>query len=142
METNAITGEIVRSAMKVHTELGPGLLESVYRVCLCHELTKLGLIAVQEKAVAIRYDGIVLNSGLRLETRLQATGQVTQEYSVRLCAHPVRPCVQGFRDPRSLRNRRSSNRQSAMFRALLVSVRKFDERRFAPGTAEECHARG
>jgi GxxExxY protein len=71
METNAITGEIVRSAMKVHTELGPGLLESVYRVCLCHELTKLGLIAVQEKAVAIRYDGIVLNSGLRLDVLVE-----------------------------------------------------------------------
>lgn len=73
METNAITGEIVRSAMKVHSGLGPGLLESVYRVCLCHELTKCGLIAVQEKAVAIRYDGIVLNSGLRLDVLVENT---------------------------------------------------------------------
>jgi GxxExxY protein len=104
METNAITGEIVRSAMKVHTELGPGLLESVYRVCLCHELTKCGLIAVQEKAVAIRYDGIVLNSGLRLDVLVEnrvvvEIKSVDPGNSVRLCAHPVRPCVQGFRDP-------------------------------------------
>ena len=59
--------------MKVHSGLGPGLLESVYRVCLCHELTKCGLIAVQEKAVAIRYDGIVLNSGLRLDVLVENT---------------------------------------------------------------------
>lgn len=43
MEINEITGIIVDSAMKVHTALGPGLLESVYERCLIHELHKRGL---------------------------------------------------------------------------------------------------
>jgi GxxExxY protein len=41
VEINDITGSIVDAAMKVHTALGPGLLESVYEKCLKHELVKL-----------------------------------------------------------------------------------------------------
>ena len=67
MEINAITGEIVRSAMTVHTALGPGLLESIYRKCLCHELVKRGLHVVLEKPVHILYDGIDMGIGLRLD---------------------------------------------------------------------------
>ncbi len=43
MEVNQITGSIVDAAMKVHTALGPGLLERVYEKCLTHELVKRGL---------------------------------------------------------------------------------------------------
>lgn len=53
--------------MRVHSALGPGLLESVYRVCLSHELTKRGLKVATEKPVQINYDGIVLQSGLRID---------------------------------------------------------------------------
>jgi GxxExxY protein len=67
METNVVTGEIVRAAMKVHTALGPGLLETVYRKCLCHELIKRGLLVVMEKPIQIEYDGIKLGTGLRLD---------------------------------------------------------------------------
>ena len=67
METNVVTGEIVRAAMKVHTALGPGLLETVYRKCLCHELIKRGLLVIMEKSIQIEYDGIKLGTGLRLE---------------------------------------------------------------------------
>jgi GxxExxY protein len=67
METNDITGEIVRSAMKVHTALGPGLLESVYRAALVHELRKRGLKVVPEKPIHIHYDGVDLGIGLRLD---------------------------------------------------------------------------
>ena len=48
METNAITGEIVGGAMTVHTALGPGLLESIYRMCLAYELTKRGLRVIRK----------------------------------------------------------------------------------------------
>ena len=58
METNVVTGEIVGSAMRVHTALGPGLLESVYRAALLHELRKHGLKAVPEKPIRIHYDGV------------------------------------------------------------------------------------
>jgi GxxExxY protein len=43
MKTNEITGIVVDSAIKVHSALGPGLLESVYEACLAHELRKRGL---------------------------------------------------------------------------------------------------
>ena len=43
MELDQITGAVVDAAVRVHTALGPGLLESVYETCLKHELTKRGL---------------------------------------------------------------------------------------------------
>jgi GxxExxY protein len=67
METNVVTGEIVRSAMCVHTALGPGLLESVYRTALLHELMKRGLKVVPEKPIRIHYDGVELGTGLRID---------------------------------------------------------------------------
>jgi len=67
VETNVITGEIVRAAMTVHSALGPGLLESAYRICLAHELTKRGLRVIQEKPVQIRYDGVILCTAFRAD---------------------------------------------------------------------------
>jgi GxxExxY protein len=49
MEVNHITHEILDSVYKVHTALGPGLLESAYRVCLAYELRKKGLKVEEEK---------------------------------------------------------------------------------------------
>jgi GxxExxY protein len=43
MHLNDVTGQIVDAAMKVHSELGPGLLERAYQVCLAHELRNRGL---------------------------------------------------------------------------------------------------
>ena len=73
METNEITKQILGGAMRVHSALGPGLLESVYRACLCHELTKRGLRVVPEQPVQIQYDGIVLSSGLRIDLVVEDT---------------------------------------------------------------------
>ncbi len=67
METNVVTGEIVRGAMCVHTALGPGLLESVYRTALVHELRKRGLKVIPEKPIRINYDGVDLGIGLRMD---------------------------------------------------------------------------
>ena len=67
METNAITHQIIGGAMRVHSILGPGLLESVYRLALQHELRKRGLNVIAEKPIAIHYDGIDLGTGLRLD---------------------------------------------------------------------------
>ena len=71
MQTNEITGEIVTAAMKVHTTLGPGLLESIYRVCLCHELKKRGLEVYPEKPIQIRYDGIILATPLKVDVLVE-----------------------------------------------------------------------
>ena len=71
MELNAVTGEIIRGAMRVHTALGPGLLESVYRAALVHEFRKRGLKVVPEKPIPVLYDGILLGTGLRIDLLVQ-----------------------------------------------------------------------
>ena len=58
---------IVDAAFKVHKALGPGLLEKVYEVCLCHELRKLGLNVERQLDIPIVYDGITFEEGLRLD---------------------------------------------------------------------------
>jgi GxxExxY protein len=58
---------VVDSALTVHRALGPGLLESVYSVCLAHELRKRGVQVQRELPLPISYDGILLDAGLRLD---------------------------------------------------------------------------
>lgn len=53
--------------MKVHTALGPGLLESAYEACLLHELNKMGLQTLSQLTLPVRYDGIEINTGYRLD---------------------------------------------------------------------------
>ena len=67
MEIDQITGIIVDSAMKVHSALGPGLLESVYERCLMHELTKRGLKAQSQFWVPVVYDGIQIEGGYKVD---------------------------------------------------------------------------
>ncbi len=67
METNTITREILDSAYKVHTALGPGLLESAYRTCLVYELRKKGLKVEEEKALPLVYEDVKLDCGYRID---------------------------------------------------------------------------
>jgi len=67
MEENKITEQILKCAFKVHTNLGPGLLESSYRECLFYELKKEGLIVEKEKALPLIYDDVVLECGYRID---------------------------------------------------------------------------
>jgi GxxExxY protein len=53
--------------MKVHTALGPGMLESTYEVCLVHELKKRGLIVQTQLSLPVIYDGIKLDAGYRID---------------------------------------------------------------------------
>jgi GxxExxY protein len=66
-ELNELSRIIVDCALKVHKTLGPGLLESTYRYCLVHELNKQGLRVQTEVALPIRYDGLLLESGYRID---------------------------------------------------------------------------
>lgn len=66
-ELDAIGKAVVNAAFKVHTELGPGLLEGVYEVCLAHELTKHGLKVERQIALPVLYDGVKIEAGLRLD---------------------------------------------------------------------------
>ena len=61
-----IAQKIVDAAYAVHKKLGPGLLEKVYEVCFCHELSKRGLKYQRQVDIPIIYDGMVFDEGLRL----------------------------------------------------------------------------
>ena len=67
MDQDAISRQIVDSAIKVHTALGCGLLESVYETCLAHELTARGLGVRKQVVMPIQYEGVTLDAGYRLD---------------------------------------------------------------------------
>jgi len=67
LELNQITYEIIGAAYKVHSELGPGLLESAYEVCLVYELIKRGFKVERQKVLPVAYDGIGLDAGYRID---------------------------------------------------------------------------
>jgi GxxExxY protein len=67
MNENEIGRAIVDLALKVHSRLGPGLLESTYRFCLAHELKKADLAVRQEVGLPIRYDDLVIDNGYRVD---------------------------------------------------------------------------
>lgn len=67
MQTNEITHEIIGAAMRIHSALGPGLLESAYRACLCRELKLKNLGYHAELALPITYLGQTLDAGYRID---------------------------------------------------------------------------
>lgn len=69
-EEHAAT-KIVHSALEVHRAIGPGLLESVYETCFCHELSKKGLEFKKQVTVPIRYDNLSFESALRLDVLVE-----------------------------------------------------------------------
>lgn len=58
-----LTYRIIGLAMRVHRRLGPGLLESVYHRCLCHELTQAAIPFAQQVRLPVQYDGIAIPAG-------------------------------------------------------------------------------
>ncbi|MGO9114206.1 MAG: GxxExxY protein [Thermoguttaceae bacterium] len=67
MDINQISGQIVDAAMKVHSALGPGLLESAYEACLLFELHKRGLKAVSQVELPVVYEDVRVDVGYRLD---------------------------------------------------------------------------
>ena len=67
MDVEEIARIIVDSAIHIHREFGPGLLESAYQKCLAHALNKRGLIVNCEVILPINYDGEEINSGYRID---------------------------------------------------------------------------
>lgn len=66
-----IAQKIVDAAYRVHKQLGPGLLERVYEVCFCHELSKRGLKYQRQVDIPIEYDGMVFDEGLRIDVLVE-----------------------------------------------------------------------
>ena len=67
MTENQIATQIVDAAFKVHTKLGPGLLESVYEVALVYEMEKKGLSVKRQVPVEIKYDDLKFDVGFRAD---------------------------------------------------------------------------
>lgn len=66
-EIDSIAAAVVEAAFKVHRALGPGLLESVYEACMCHELAKSSIPFQRQLGLPVVYDGCRLESGLRID---------------------------------------------------------------------------
>ena len=66
-EINKLTEQILKHAFQVHSELGPGLLESSYKECLFYELNKNGIYTEKEKALPLIYHEVKLEIGYRID---------------------------------------------------------------------------
>ena len=86
---------IVDSAFAVHKQLGPGLLEKVYEVCFCHELSKRKMEFKRQVDIPINYDGIIFDEGLRLDVlvedlvicELKAVDEVNPVWEAQILSH-------------------------------------------------------
>lgn len=72
MRINDITHEILDSAFKIHSVLGPGLLESAYRTWIAYELRKKGLQVEEEKALPLIYEEIKMECGYRIDMLVES----------------------------------------------------------------------
>jgi GxxExxY protein len=87
LRINEITGAIVNSAMKVHSVLGPGLLESAYQACLAHELRNRGFEVAVQVPLPVIYKGQKLEVGYRID--LVVERRVVVEVKSVEALHPI-----------------------------------------------------
>ena len=73
MVINEVTGAVVDGAMKVHSVLGPGLLESAYQACLAYELRKRGLEVITQFELPVIYDEIKIDLGYRVDLLVEGS---------------------------------------------------------------------
>ena len=67
-EPGEVVGKkVVDAAFRVHRALGPGLLESVYQACLCHEFARQGIEYRAQVGLPIKYEGLTIDGGLRID---------------------------------------------------------------------------
>ena len=87
-----ITGAIVDASVKIHRDLGPGLLESVYEALLARELERRGFRVERQKVIRFEYDGMVFEQGLRVDllvesrvvVELKSVEETTRKYSMKV----------------------------------------------------------
>ena len=91
----SIAEKVVDAAYTVHKILGPGLLEKVYEVCFCHELSKRGLKNQRQVDIPIVYDGMTFDEGLRIDVlveeliicELKAVDQMNSVWEAQIISH-------------------------------------------------------
>jgi GxxExxY protein len=94
-EQEAVAAKIVDSAYSVHKALGPGLLEKIYEICFCHELSKRGLTFKRQVSLPIEYDGLKFEEGLRIDVlvddcivcEIKAAEQVNNVWEAQLLSY-------------------------------------------------------
>mgnify|MGYP003337951900 CR=1 FL=1 len=94
-EEERIGKAIVNAAYKVHSTLGPGLLEKVYDVCFCHVLVQAGFNVKRQLAVPIQFEGFIFDEGLKLDVmvndlvicELKAIETVNPVWEAQLLSH-------------------------------------------------------
>jgi iron complex transport system substrate-binding protein len=87
-----ITGAIIEESLKIHKDLGPGLLESVYEVLLTRALERRGFRVERQKLIRFEYDGMVFENGLRVDilvesrvvVELKAVEQLARVYTMKV----------------------------------------------------------
>lgn len=72
-ELHALTGWIIGAAIKVHTILGPGLLEHAYSACLSYELRKAGFSVLSEIPLALQYEDLTIGGAYRIDALVEDT---------------------------------------------------------------------
>ena len=82
-----LASQVVDIAVKIHKDLGPGLLESVYEKCFCHELSKRNIDFECQMTIPIVYDSLVIEKGLRLD--LLVGNSLIIELKAQEINHPV-----------------------------------------------------
>lgn len=91
MEINDITGVIIEESIKIHKDIGPGLLESVYEEVLCHRLIKRKLAVERQKPIPFYYENIRMDIGFRADLIVEDT-VIVEIKSIESIA-PVHPKV-------------------------------------------------
>jgi GxxExxY protein len=87
--------EIVDSFFKVHKNLGPGLLEKIYELCFCHELSKKNIPFERQVNLPVYYDGLYFDEGLKLDVlvndliicEFKAVNTVNEYWTAQLLSH-------------------------------------------------------
>jgi GxxExxY protein len=91
MTDNELTHQIIGAAIEVHRLLGPGLLESAYEECLCHELCQRGIPFERQKPIPVVYKGVKLDCGYRLD--LLVAGRIILELKSAESLAPIHDSV-------------------------------------------------
>ncbi|VGO15201.1 hypothetical protein PDESU_03783 [Pontiella desulfatans] len=71
MKFDDLSNKVIGCALKVHKELGPGLLESAYEQCLCYELSKAGIGFERQKELPVQYQDVKIDCGYRIDLLIE-----------------------------------------------------------------------
>jgi GxxExxY protein len=94
-EEERIGKVIVNASFLIHRNIGPGLLEKIYEVCLAHEIRKAGLEVKRQVTIPIHYDGVQFDEGLRLDLlvedkviiEIKSVEQVNPVWTAQIISH-------------------------------------------------------